>query len=81
MPVVGLRGELVGVLSFDDLMEVIVGETQDMASAIRNERQIKGTRQLARQNSAAQGKGRLADIQPFVLARAAVAVPPRASGY
>ena len=43
IPVVGLRGELVGVLSFDDLMEVIAGETQDMASAIRNERQIEGT--------------------------------------
>jgi CBS domain-containing protein len=32
IPVVGLRGELVGVLSFDDLMQVIAGETQDMAS-------------------------------------------------
>ena len=38
-------------------------------------------RQLARQNSAAWGKDRLAGIQAFVLARAAVAVPPRASGY
>lgn len=43
LPVVDGDGKLVGVLSFDDLIEVIAGETQDMATALRNERQIEGT--------------------------------------
>jgi CBS domain-containing protein len=41
-PIVGARGELVGVLSFDDLLKVIAGETQDLVAAIRSERQIEG---------------------------------------
>jgi CBS domain-containing protein len=41
-PVVGARGELVGVLSFDDLLKVIAGETQDLVAAIHSERQIEG---------------------------------------
>jgi CBS domain-containing protein len=41
-PVVGQRGELVGVLSFDDLLKVIAGETQDLVGAIRTGRQIEG---------------------------------------
>ncbi len=41
-PVVGARGELVGVLSFDDLLKVIASETQDLVAALRGERQIEG---------------------------------------
>ncbi len=39
---IGARGELVGVLSFDDLLKVVAGETQDMVAAVRSERQIEG---------------------------------------
>ena len=42
IPVTCARGELVGVLSFDDLLKVVAGEAQDMAAAVRNERQIEG---------------------------------------
>jgi CBS domain-containing protein len=42
VPVVGPRGELVGVLSFDDLLKVVAGEARDMVTAIRTERQIEG---------------------------------------
>ena len=42
VPVVGARGELVGVLSFDDLLKVVAGEARDMVTAIRTERQIEG---------------------------------------
>lgn len=43
-PVVGARGELIGVLSFDDLLKVVAGETQDLVAAMRSERQIEGLR-------------------------------------
>lgn len=43
MPVVGLRGELVGVVSLDDLISVVADEARDVANAIRNERQVEGT--------------------------------------
>ena len=42
VPVIGARGELVGVLSFDDLLKVVAGEAQDMTAALRAERQIEG---------------------------------------
>lgn len=41
-PVVGARGELVGVLSFDDLLKVVAGETHGMVAEVRSEPQIKG---------------------------------------
>jgi CBS domain-containing protein len=43
MPVVGQRGELVGVLSLDELLEVLAGELQNVAGSIRNERLIEGS--------------------------------------
>lgn len=42
LPVVGRRGELVGVLSLDDVLNVVAGELQNVAGSIRNERQIEG---------------------------------------
>ena len=43
LPVVGQRGELIGVLSLDDVLEVIAGELQNVAGSIRNERLIEGS--------------------------------------
>jgi CBS domain-containing protein len=43
MPVVGERGELIGVLSLDDVLEVLAGELQNLAGSIRNERAIEGS--------------------------------------
>ena len=43
LPVVGQRGELIGVLSLDDVLEVLAGELQNVAASIRNERVIEGT--------------------------------------
>jgi len=43
MPVVDARGQLVGVLSIDDVLKGIAGDTQDIVAAMRNERQIEGT--------------------------------------
>jgi len=42
MPVVGHRGELVGVLSLDDVLNVVAGEVQNVAGSLRNERLIEG---------------------------------------
>lgn len=42
VPVIGARGELVGILCFDELLKVVAAETQDMVAAVRNERQIEG---------------------------------------
>ncbi|HUN25749.1 MAG TPA: CBS domain-containing protein [Steroidobacteraceae bacterium] len=42
LPVVGSRGELVGVLSLDDLLDYVSGEIQNLSAAVRNERQIEG---------------------------------------
>jgi len=42
VPVTGSRGELVGVLSLDDLLEFLAGQIQNVAGAVRNERRIEG---------------------------------------
>jgi CBS domain-containing protein len=42
LPVVGALGQLVGVLSLDDMLDVVSGELQNLAGSIRNERQIEG---------------------------------------
>jgi len=42
LPVIGQRGELVGVLSIDDVLEVLAGDLRDVAVSIRNERIIEG---------------------------------------
>lgn len=43
LPVVGKHGELIGVLSLDDVIEALSGELQNIAGSIRNERLIEGT--------------------------------------
>ena len=43
LPVVGQRGDLVGVLSLDDILEVLAGELQSVAGSVRNERLIEGS--------------------------------------
>lgn len=42
VPVVGPSGELVGVLSLDDVIDVLAEEIANVAGAIRSERQIEG---------------------------------------
>jgi CBS domain-containing protein len=37
MPVVGKRGELIGVLSLDEVLEALAGELQSVAGSIRKE--------------------------------------------
>jgi CBS domain-containing protein len=41
MPIVGLTGQLVGVLSLDDVFDVAAGELLDVAGSIRNEQLIE----------------------------------------
>jgi CBS domain-containing protein len=43
LPVVGKRGELVGVLSLDDVLEVLAIDLQNIAGSVRHERQIEGS--------------------------------------
>ena len=42
LPVVGELDELVGLLSLDDVLELLAGELGDAAGAIRSERRIEG---------------------------------------
>jgi CBS domain-containing protein len=41
MPVVGSLGELVGVLSLDDVLDALSNELQNLAGAVRNERSVE----------------------------------------
>jgi CBS domain-containing protein len=42
LPVVGPRRELIGILSLDDVLDVLVGEPQGVAGSMRNEQVIEG---------------------------------------
>lgn len=42
LPVVNARGEVIGVLSFDDLLEFVANEMDSLSGAVRNGRQIEG---------------------------------------
>ena len=42
LPVVGQRGMLVGVLSLDDVLDVIAGEVGDLSGVAHNEQRIEG---------------------------------------
>ncbi len=42
LPVVGARGMLTGVLSLDDVLDVIAGEVGDLSGAVSNEQRIEG---------------------------------------
>ena len=42
LPVVNGRGEVVGVLSLDDLLEFVAREMESLSGAVRNGRQIEG---------------------------------------
>ena len=42
LPIVNLRHVLVGVLAIDDILKVLAGDTQDIVSAIANERRAEG---------------------------------------
>ncbi len=44
LPVVSRRDELVGILAADDVLKALAAETQDIATAIRRERQIEEMR-------------------------------------
>jgi CBS domain-containing protein len=41
LPVVDARGQLVGVLSLDEVIDALTGELQDVAASIRNEQRIE----------------------------------------
>jgi CBS domain-containing protein len=43
MPVVGHRGEIVGVLSLDDVLDAVTSDMQRVAGSIRNERRIESS--------------------------------------
>jgi CBS domain-containing protein len=43
VPVVGRIGELVGVLSLDDILDSLAGELLDVAGSVRNEQLIEGS--------------------------------------
>ncbi len=42
LPVVGMRGQLVGVLSLDDVLEALAEDLANIAGSIRNEQRIEG---------------------------------------
>ena len=41
MPVVGSVGELIGVLSLDDVLDALAAELQNLAGAVRNEQRFE----------------------------------------
>ena len=41
MPVVGSVGELIGVLSLDDVLDALAGQLQNLAGAVRKEQQFE----------------------------------------
>jgi len=43
LPVVGQRGEVVGIASLDEVLQHLAGELQNVAGSIRNEQVIEGT--------------------------------------
>jgi CBS domain-containing protein len=43
LPAVGQRGELVGIVSLDDVLDLLAGELQNVAGSVRNEQVIEGT--------------------------------------
>jgi CBS domain-containing protein len=42
VPVVGSVGELCGVLSLDDVLDLLAGELKNLAGAVRNEQRFEG---------------------------------------
>lgn len=42
LPVIGDHGQLVGVLSLDDIIDALAGELANVAGSIRNEQRIEG---------------------------------------
>ena len=42
VPVVGNRGQLVGVLSLDDVLDSLAEQLQNLAGSVRNEQRIEG---------------------------------------
>jgi len=42
VPVIGARGELAGILSLDDVLDVLAGELQNVAGSIRHGRDVEG---------------------------------------
>ena len=41
LPVIGQRGELVGILSMDEVLDALAGELRDVAAAVHNEQRIE----------------------------------------
>ena len=46
LPVVNSRGEVVGVLSFDDLLEFVAREMESLSGAVHNGRRIEGATRI-----------------------------------
>jgi len=44
LPIVAADGRLIGILSIDDVLEVLAGDLQDVSRSIRNERMVEGLR-------------------------------------
>jgi CBS domain-containing protein len=42
LPIIDARGELVGILAMDDVLECIAGDAEDLVAGIRHERQVEG---------------------------------------
>jgi CBS domain-containing protein len=42
LPVVGARGMLIGVISLDDVLDVLAGELGELSGAVHNEQRIEG---------------------------------------